>query len=724
MKLIKFGKWIARHRVFILILAVIMLFPSLYGYEHTRTNYDLLTYLPTSLDTVKGQDILVDEYGMGAFSMIVVENKDLKQVQKIEDDIEAIPHVTDVIWYDDFVDISFPVDMVPEDLRKEFFDGDATMMIALIDDTSSADTTMETAQKIKDTVDDDCYVSGMASILNGLRDLTDEEVPIYVSIAVILSLIAMMLLTDSFIVPFLFLIDIAFAVVYNMGTNIMFGSISFVTKAVAAVLQLGVTMDYSIFLLGSYRENKLRFPGDNNRAMGHAIANTFRSIVGSSITTVAGFISLCFMTFTLGLDMGLVMAKGVVFGVLSCITILPSLVLVFDKALTKTTHKPLLGHIEKASQWITKHYKVWIVVFLAAIYPALYGYQHVNVYYDMSNSLPDTMDSKVAATKVTDDFNLGCMHLLMLDRDLSAKDQKDILTQVDKVDGVNYCLGLQSIIGSSVPEAIIPDDIKDTFNSDDYTLAFVSSEYYTGSDEVNSQIDEINDILDKYDSDSMLIGEAPLTHDLVDVTDTDFRNVTAASLIIIFVIIMLVFKSIPLPAILELVIEFAIFINMAVPYYTGTTICFITSIVLGVVQLGSTVDYAILLTSRYQKERQRGHDKDEAMTISHKACMSSIIVSGISFFAATFGVALYSDIEIIQSICLMLARGALISTAVVLFVLPGMLRIFDPIIVHTSIDFLGKKKAAREEMRKKLKEEKPAAIDAPMNDSNNESGIQ
>lgn len=683
-----------------------MLFPSLYGYEHTKTNYDLLTYLPSELDTVKGQDILIDEYGMGAFSMIVVENKDMQQVQQIEEDIEAIPHVKSVIWYDDFVDISFPVNMIPEDLRTKFFNGDATMMIALLDDSTSADTSMEAVRQISDTVDEDCSVAGMTAILNGLSDLTDEEVPIYVGIAVALSMIAMILLTDSFIVPFLFLIDIAFAVVYNMGTNMMFGDISYITKAVAAVLQLGVTMDYSIFLVGSYRENKLRFPDDNERAMGHAIANTFRSIIGSSITTIAGFISLCFMSFTLGFDMGLVMAKGVVFGVLTCITVLPSLILIFDKALTKTTHKPLLAHVGKASHFITKHYKIWIVVFLAMLYPALYGYQNVNVYYDMSGSLPDTLESRQANQKVIDDFDMGVMHILMLDRNLSAKEQKEILDRVDDVDGVNYCLGLQSIVGSSVPEVIVPDDLADTFNSDNYTLAFVSSSYYSGSDEVNAQIDTINDILDEYDSDSMLIGEAPLTHDLVDVTDVDFRNVTAASLIIIFIIIMLVFKSITLPAILELVIEFAIFINMAVPYYTGTTICFITSIILGVVQLGSTVDYAILLTSRYQKERQRGHDKAEAVSIAHEACMSSIIVSGISFFSATFGVALYSDIDVIQSICMMLARGALISTAVVLFVLPGMLRIFDPVIVHTSLDFFGTRKAERQEKIRKSIEQK------------------
>lgn len=692
-ELIKAGKWIAKNRILILIIGIVLLIPCVFGMVNMRTNYDLLTYLPESLETVKGQEIIVDEYGMGAFSMIVVENKSMKQVQEIEEDIEAIPHVKDVLWYDDVADISLPVEMVPKDIREKFFNGDATMMIALLDDSTSSDSSMAAIDDIRAVVDEDCKVGGMTAILDDLRTLSDKEVPVYVSIAVALCLAAMLLLTDSFVVPFLFLIDIGFAVVYNMGTNFMFGEISYITKAVAAVLQLGVTMDYSIFLLGSYRENKLRFPGDNNRAMGHAISNTFKSIIGSSITTIAGFIALCFMTFTLGFDMGLVMAKGVIFGVITCITILPALILMFDKAITRTTHRPLIrtSGAEKVSDFITKHYKVWIIVFVVLLIPAIWGNNHVGVYYDMSASLPDSLPSKQAQVAIQDDFGTSTMHMILMDKNLPAKDKKKMLDEVSDVDGVTWCLGMNSLVDPSIPESMIPSDVKKMLESDKYELAFVSTEYYTGSTEVNKQVDAINEIVKDMDPNAMVIGEAPLTHDLVNVTNVDFRNVNMASLLIIFVIIMLVFRSLSLPVILEVVIEFAIFINMAIPYYTGTKLAFVTSIILGTVQLGSTVDYAILMTSRYQKERQRGNEKKEAVRIAHRACMLSIITSGISFFAATFGVSLFSDIDIIKSICLLLARGALISTAVVIFILPGMFMIFDKLIVKTSLNFLGKK---------------------------------
>lgn len=693
--LIKVGKWIARHRVLILVVAVILLFPSMYGFEHTRTNYDLLTYLPDTLETVKGQDILVDEYGMGAFSMIVVENEDLKDVAKLEKDIEAIPHVKDVLWYDDVADINLPVDMIPKNLREKFFNGDATMMIALLDDSTSADSSMEAVEQIRQTVKDDCYVSGMTAILNDLKSLTDQELPIYVTIAVALCLAALLLLTDSFAVPFLFLIDIGMAIIYNMGTNMVFGQISYITKAVAAVLQLGVTTDYSIFLLGSYRENKERFPGDNNRAMGHAISNTFKSIIGSSVTTIAGFIALCFMSFSLGFDMGLVMAKGVLFGVLSCVTILPALVLIFDKLITKTTHRPLLRNTDRLSDFVTKHWVIWLVIFAVMFVPALYGNNNVKNYYDMSGSLPKTLPSSIAETKLEDDFGSSTMHVILMDKDLPAKDQKAVLDQIDDVDGVNYCIGIRSLVGSEVPDSMIPAKAKSMLESDKYTLAFVSSQYYTGSDEVNAQIDDINKILKQYDPNGMLIGEAPLTHDLVDVTNVDFMHVNTASIGIIFFIILFVFKSFSLPVILEATIEFAIFVNMAIEFYTGTSVSFVTSIVLGTVQLGSTVDYAILMTSRFQKERQRGRDKKTAVTIAHRACMPSIITSGAAFFAATFGVAVYSDIDVIHSICMMLARGALISMVTVIFVLPGWFMLLDGFIEKTSIDFLGTKKAAR-----------------------------
>lgn len=701
------GKWIASHRILILIVSLILLIPSVFGMVHMRTNYDLLTYLPDSLETVKGQEILTDDFGMGAFSMIVVENKSMKDTAKLEKDLEAVPHVKEVLWYDDVADLTLPVEMIPEDLRDKFFHGDATMMLALLDDGTSSDASMEAVDQITQIVDADCHVSGMTAILNDLRSLADREVPIYVSIAVLLSLAAMLLLTDSFAVPFLFLISIGFAILYNMGTNFMFGEISYITKAVAAVLQLGVTMDYSIFLLGSYRENKEKYPDDRETAMGQAVASTFKSVLGSSVTTVAGFIALCFMTFTLGIDMGLVMAKGVIFGVITCITVLPSLVLVFDGLITKTAHRPILRGTDKLSAFITKHYKVWLLVFLALLIPAVWGYKNTAVYYDMSASLPETLPSKIAQEEVKDDFGASTMHVILMDQNLPMRDKKAMLDQVKKVDGVSWDLGLGSLIGSSLPEEMLPDDLRGKLQSGGYELAFVSTPYHVGMDEINRQIDEINEIVHSYDPGAMVIGEAPLTKDMMKITDIDFKNVSMASLGIIFVIIMLVFRSLSLPAILELVIEFAIFINMGIPYYTGTELPFVASIILGTVQLGSTVDYAILMTSRYQKERQAGHDKKEAVQIAHKTSIVSILTSGISFFAATFGVAIYSQIDVIRSICLLLARGALISTCVVIFILPGMFMIFDSLIVHTSLQFLQKKGNSR--VRNHLQEGKQYA---------------
>ena len=691
----KAGKWIAAHRILILIIGAILLIPSVIGMVTMRTNYDLLTYLPDSLETVRGQQILTDDFGMGAFSMIVVENKSMKDTAKLEQDLEAVPHVKEVLWYDDVADLTVPVEMIPDNLREKFFRGDATMLLALLDDSTSSDASMEAVQQITDIVDADCHVSGMTAILNDLRSLADREVPIYVGIAVALSLAAMLLLTDSFAVPFLFLLDIGFAILYNMGTNFMFGDISYITKAVAAVLQLGVTMDYSIFLLGSYRENRQLYPDDREAAMGQAIAATFKSVIGSSVTTVAGFIALCFMTFTLGLDMGLVMAKGVVFGVLTCITILPALVLTFDGLITKTMHRPLLRGTDRLSVFITRHYKIWIILFLVMLVPAVWGYRHTDVYYDMSASLPDTLPSKIAQETVKDKFGASTMHVILMDKDVPLREKKAMLDQIREVDGVSWDLGLGSVTGSSLPEEMLPSELREKLQSGGYELAFVSTEYHVGMDEVNAQIDQINEIVHRYDPDAMVIGEAPLTKDMMSITDIDFKHVNTASLGIIFVIILLVFRSLTLPAILELVIEFAIFVNLAVPYYTGTELPFIASIILGTVQLGSTVDYAILMTSRYQKERQAGHDRKEAVEIAHRACIGSILTSGISFFAATFGVAVYSQIDIIRSICLLLARGALISTCVVIFILPGMFMIFDGVIVHTSLHFLGKNEKTR-----------------------------
>lgn len=689
---IQTGKWIARHRILILAIGIFLLLPSVWGMVHMRTNYDLLTYLPESIETVSGQQTIIDEYGMGAFSMIVVENKALKDVAELEADLEDLEHVKDVLWYDDAADISLPVEMLPADLREKFFHGDATMMLVLLDEGTSSDASMDTIAEIRGICDEDCYVGGMTAILSDLRDLADREVPIYVTIAVLLSLVVMQLLCDSFLVPFLFLADIGFAIIYNLGTNFMFGEISYITKAVAAVLQLGVTMDYSIFLLGSYREYKEKYPEDSERAMGHAIASTFRSVVGSSVTTIAGFIALCFMTFTLGLDMGIVMAKGVLFGVICCLTILPALILLFERAIEKTTHRPLLGDLQKLSDFITSHSRLWILLFVILFVPALWGQNHLEVYYDMAASLPESLPSKIAIRKTEEDFGSTTIHMILMDADLPAKDKKAMLDEISQVDGVTWCLGLNSLIGTNVPEEIIPENVKSMLQSGEHELAFISTGYYDGSEEVNAQIDEINAIMDRYDDGAVLIGEAPLTKNLMEITDVDFMHVNTISIGIIFVIILLLFRSISLPVLLETAIEFAIMVNLAIPYYMGTKLPFVASIILGTVQLGSTVDYAILMTTRYQKERQRGLDKADAVQIMHRTCMPSIITSGAAFFAATFGVAVYSEIDVIRSICLLLARGALISMVVVILVLPGMFLIFDWLICRTSADFLGRKK--------------------------------
>lgn len=690
--MVKVGKWIAKQRILILILAIVLLIPSYFGFKATKVNYDLLTYLPDTLETMEGQQIMVDEFGMGAFSMVVVENKSLKDVAKLEADIEQIPHVTNVLWYDDVADINLPIDMIPENLRSKFFNGDATMMLVLMDDSSSSDSSLAAERQIRQVLDEDCYVSGIPSVMNDLQDLTNQELPIYIGIAVILSLIVMLLFTDSYLVPFLFLVDIGFAVVYNMGSNIIFGQISYITQAIAAVLQLAVTMDYSIFLMNSYRENKLRFPGENTRAMGHAISNTFKSVIGSSVTTVAGFIALCFMKFTLGLDLGLVMAKGVLIGVITCITILPALILFFDKAIEKTTHKPLVKSFNRPSNFITKHYKVWLVVFLIIMIPAIYGNRHVQNYYDMTGSLPKDLPSSIAAEKVKDDFGSTNIDMILFDKNMNAKSKADMLEQIDQIDGVNYSIGLNSLVGTSVPSSMVPSKVRDMMQSDQYEVIFVGTDYTIGTDEANNQVEELNSLIKQYDENSLLVGEGPMTHDLVDVTNTDFINVNSASLGIIFVIIMFLFRSLSLPIILEIVIESAIVINMSIPFFMGHEVIFVASIILGTVQLGSTVDYAILMTSRYQKERQRGRDRDEAIKIAHRTSMGSILTSGLAFFAATFGVALYSNIDVISSVCMMLARGALISTTVVIFILPCMLKIFGGLIEHTSYNFLGRKK--------------------------------
>ena len=693
--MIKFGKGVVKFRIPILILAVLLLIPAGISYLNTRVNYDILSYLPSDIETMEGQDILLDEFGTGAFSFLIVEGMDDKDVDTLADEIDSIDHVKDVIWYGSVADFSIPEEMLPDDIY-DFFnnkDADSQLMAVLYDDSMASDGTMAAIDRMTELVGDKCYISGMASVINDIKHLSEKETPIYVGIAVILSLIVLSLTMDSALVPILFLASIGMAIVYNLGTNFVQGEISYVTQALAAVLQLAVTMDYSIFLWHSYQENQERFPEDNKRAMAHAISNTITSVVGSSITTVAGFIALCFMSFTLGLDLGVVMAKGVIFGVIGCVTILPSLILVFDKALKKTKHRVIIPDVGKIASWVTNHYVVFIIAFLVILGPALYGYNHTSVYYDLAGTLPDSLSSKQANDKLDAEYSMGATHIVIAKSSLSQKDSINMIDEIKNVDGVKLAASLDSLIGPGIPEEILPEEVTDIMKNGDYQMMLVSSEYVVASDEVNTQIDEINNIVKKYDDTAMVIGEAPCTKDLIEITDTDFARVSAISIIAIFIIIALVFKSISLPIILVSVIEFGIFINMGIPAYTGSVLPFIASIVIGTIQLGATVDYAILLTNKYKKNRYNGFEKKEAITDALKNSAQSVMVSALTFFAATFGVALYSNIDMIGSLCMLMARGAIISMFVVILVLPSLFMVFDKVIIATSAGFKNKNKA-------------------------------
>lgn len=693
--MVKTGKWIAKHRILIVLIGILLLIPSVIGTIKTRINYDILSYLPESLETVKGQDVMVDEFGTGAFSMVVVEDMPLKDVQKLKNKFEEIEHVKKVLWYDDIADISVPTSMMPKDLKNIFFADDSTMMLVLFDNTTSSDEAMEAVTNMRAIADKQCFISGMSGVVTDIKNLCLQELPIYVAIAALFSFIVLEITGTSFVVPILFLLCIGISILYNMGTNIFLGEISYLTQALVAILQLGVTMDYSIFLLDSFEENKKRFPGDKNRAMGHAISNTFKSIVSSSITTVAGFAALCLMTFALGKNLGIVMAKGVIIGVICCVTLLPATILIFDPLIEKTKHKPLIKNTNRLSGFIIRHYKIWLAVFCIGLLPAVYGNNHTKIYYNIDKSLPSTLDSNVANKKLEDTFDMSTMHIIMMDKNISNANRTTLMKDIEKVDGVKWAFGLNSVFGANVPASMIPKDVKDMLQSDEQELVFVCSKYSSATDESNSQIAAINDLVKKYDSNGMVIGEAPLMKDLQDVTDIDLVNVNVASVAAIFIIIMLVFKSISVPIILVAVIEFAINVNMAIPFFQGIELPFVASIVVGTIQLGATVDYAILMTSRYQKERRKGFGKKEAVMNAHKACALSIMTSGFSFFAATFGVAWYSKVDMIGAICTLLSRGALISMACVIFILPAMFIIFDKVICKTSIDFLGEKAKAK-----------------------------
>ena len=630
---------------------------------------------------------MTNDFGIGAFSMLMVDGMEDKEIVKLKEKVEKVDGVENVLWYDSLADISVPQSVLPSKLYDEYNTEDGTMMAVFFKDGTSSDETMKAITEIRKITGEQCFLSGMSAIVEDTKELAEKETPLYVLIAVALSALVLAITMESIFVPVLFLLSIGIAIVYNLGTNVFFGEISYITKALAAVLQLGVTMDYSIFLMHSYQEQQVRYNGDKERAMAHAISQTFSSVIGSSVTTVAGFIALCFMSFTLGKDIGIVMAKGVIFGVLVCVTVLPSMILCCDKLIEKTKHKPLLPDIGRISDKVTKRYVIYVVAFVILLFPAIYGNNHTGVYYNLDESLPKDLPSVIANTKLKEDYNMNTTHMILVDSSVAGSDVKKMSQEIEKVDGVKWVLGLDNLVGSGVPADMLPESVTGMLKNDKYQLLMVNSTYKVATDKVNKQIEQIDKIMDKYDKGAMLVGEGPLTKDLINITDTDFKRVSAVSIGIVFVIILLLFKSVTIPVILVGVIEFAIFVNMGIPFYTGTKLPFVASIVIGTIQLGATVDYAILMTTRYQRERSRGAGKFDAITTAHKFSAQSIIVSALSFFAATIGVGLYSNIDMISSLCILMARGALISMVVVVLILPSLFMVFDKIIVKTSKGF-------------------------------------
>lgn len=685
--MIKFGKGVVKYRIPILIIGILLMVPAVFGYLNTRINYDMLDYLPEDMETVQGQGILLDDFGKGAFSIVIVEGMEDKQISALKEEVEKIDHVESVIWYDTLADLSMPKELLPDKFYEAFNREDATLMAVFFDTSTSADETIEAIQAVRKTMGKSCFVTGMSAMVTDLKELCEKEEPIYVAIAVVLATVVMMLFLDSFLIPIIFLASIGMAIIWNLGSNIFMGEISYITKALSAVLQLAVTMDYSIFLWHSYSEQKIRYEGDKERAMAHAISNTVTSVVGSSVTTVAGFLALCFMSFTLGRDLGIVMAKGVIFGVIGCVTTLPAMILVLDKAIEKTKHPNLLPKMEGLAKGIVKGAPVFLILFAAALVPAFIGYQKTETYYDLGATLPEDMDYVISNTKLEETFQMGSTHMILADANLGQKKMKAMMEEIDKVEGVKTTLGLSSVAGSLVPEEMLPESVTSILKSDRYEMFMISSEYHTASDEVNAQVEEINTIAKKYDKNAMLIGEAPCTKDLIQVTDHDFVVVSWLSIAAIFVIIAIVFKSISLPVLLVGVIELAIFINLGIPYYTGTVLPFVAPICISTIQLGATVDYAILMTTRYKKERGKGVEKHEAAGIALSASMPSILVSALGFFAATFGVGVYSEVDIISSMCSLMARGAVVSMLLVIVMVPSMLVLFDKLICVTSIGF-------------------------------------
>lgn len=693
----KMAKAVVKSRVVILIVAVALMIPSVLGMIFTRVNYDMLNYLPKTLDTVKGQDYLLDDFGKGAFSFIIVDNMEDKDVVELENKIKKVKHVETTLWYDDIADISVPKEILPDKLYDAFNSGNSTMMAVFFDTSTSADETMDAIENIRSIAGKQCFVSGMSAMVTDMRDLCEREETTYVAIAVILATIAMMIFMDNWIIPFIFLASIGMSILVNMGSNFFMGEISYITKALSAVLQLAVTMDYSIFLWHSYEEEKQNY-SDHKEAMAVAIKETFRSVIGSSVTTIAGFIALCFMTFTLGKDLGIVMAKGVLLGVFGCVTTLPALILVFDKLLEKTMHKPLIRSTTKLAKGLVKIFPVFLILFAMIVYPAYYGYNNTNkeVYYNLSESLPNDMANVIANTKLKDEFGVGTTHMALVSTDTPTKDVRSMSKEMEKVGGVKYVLSLESVVGSMVPEEVLPESVTSILKNDKWELMLINSEYQVATDEVSTQITDLKNIIKKYDKSGMLIGEASCTNDMIEITNVDFQVVNAISILAIFLIIAIVEKSITLPCILVAVIELAIFINLGLPHFMGQSLPFIAPICISTIQLGATVDYAILMTTRYRKERFNGKDKKTSVIIALDTSIPSIIVSAMGLFAATIGVAIYSDVDMIASLCALMARGALISMCCVILVLPAMFMLFDKVIGVTSLNFKPKKKSNTE----------------------------
>ena len=682
----KLARTVVRLRVPILLITLLLMIPSVFGYVGTRVNYDMLNYLPSDMDTVIGQNELMEEFGKGAFSFVIVEDMPAKDVAALKAKIGNVEHVESVVWYDSFADLSIPMDMLPKKVYDAFNTENATMMAVFFDSATSEDVTMDAIREIRALAGKQCFVSGMSALVTDLKDLCEKEEPIYVGVAVALALAAMLLLLDNWLVPLMFLASIAMMIILNLGSNYFLGEISYITKALSAVLQLAVTMDYSIFLWHSYNE-QLEIYEDRREAMAVAVHNTFTSVLGSSVTTVAGFIALCFMSFTMGRDLGIVMSKGVILGVIGCVTVLPALILVFDKPLRKTTHRPIIPNMRKFARGVVRVFPVFLVIFALLIPPAFYGYSKTNseVYYDMGECLPKDMEFVIANTKLHEDFNIASTHMLLVEKDVPAKDVRSMIKEMEEVDGVKYAIGLESLVGPAIPEEILPESLTSILKGDKWQLLLINSEYTVASDKVNAQIDELNDILKKYDAGGMLIGEAPCMKDMIETTDRDFKVVNMISVIAIFVIIALVEKSVSLPFILIAVIEAAIFINLGLPHYLGQSLPFIAPICISTIQLGATVDYAILMTTRYKAERIGGAGKRSAVQTALGTSIPSIIVSGMGLFAATFGVAVYSKIDIVSSMCMLLARGAVISMLMVIFILPAMLMLFDKVICKTTL---------------------------------------